>query len=72
MDGKTDGRTENRTPIPHFAKAGATKINLKYVQKLNLIGCHGIIKRIFSRKFIFWENFLELLFASMVDKNLSK
>ena len=25
MDGKTDGRTENRTPISHLAKAGATK-----------------------------------------------
>ena len=25
MDGKTDGRTENRTPISNLAKAGATK-----------------------------------------------
>ena len=25
VDGKTDGRTENRTPISHLAKAGATK-----------------------------------------------
>ena len=25
VDGKTDGRTENQTPITHLAKAGATK-----------------------------------------------
>ena len=25
MDGKTDEPTENRTPISHFAKAGAIK-----------------------------------------------
>ena len=25
--GRKDGRTENRTPISHFAKAGATKSN---------------------------------------------
>ena len=27
-DGQTDGRTENRMPISHLAKAGATKIML--------------------------------------------
>ena len=26
VNGKTDGRTENRTPISHLAKADATKI----------------------------------------------
>ena len=26
MDGQTEGRTENRTPISHLAKAGATKM----------------------------------------------
>ena len=26
VDGGTDGRTANRTPISHLAKAGATKI----------------------------------------------
>ena len=28
MDGKTDGRTEIRTPISHLAKVGATKMKI--------------------------------------------
>ena len=29
VNGKTDGRTENRTPISHLARAGATNIKDK-------------------------------------------
>ena len=33
-DGRTDGRMENRTPVSHLAKAGATKSEL--VSHLNI------------------------------------
>ena len=39
MDGKTDGRTENRTPISHLAKAGATKISCCCVNTSDRISC---------------------------------
>ena len=65
MDGKTNGRMENRTPISHLAKAGATKINKPFVtfphlhrQKEEEINKHAMIQTcavsLSTQKLLLW------------------
>ena len=44
VNGKTDGRTENRMPILHTAKAGVTKIQSTLVKTyhINIIIIHPV------------------------------